>query len=791
MMKALTRKLTREIYHAKGLLGAITSIIVVGVTCYVALQSSYRNLSFAKRDYHRQCRMPDFWIDLKKTPNGEVNRIAEIEGVSEVRSRISFAASVDIEDSIEPVNGLVLSLPDAEEPVLCGVVLRQGDYFSPQSANEVIVNESFARAHHLYPGQKIHLLMNNRRQELRIVGTALSSEFTYLLGPGALVPDPLRFGVFYIKRSFAEEVYDFAGASNQIVGRFAPDSRGEVDTVLDEAEARLEPFGVFGTTPLRLQASNQFLSNEISSLGAFSTVIPMIFLAVAAVILNVLLTRVARQQRVVVGTLKALGYTNTQVFTHFVLFGLSVGFAGGLIGSLLGYLASTGMTSVYRYYMEFPDLTSRVYVGVMTIGMTVSLLCAVAGALYGAITMLRLQPAEAMRPEPPRSGGAIFLERFGWFWHRLSAPWRMALRTVVRQRVRSLAAVFASMMGAGLLVTGFMMQQSQNYLLEFQFYRTSRSDLDVTFKDEHGRDALDEIAALPGVDHAEPMLDVACTFKNGRYERKGGITGLASDARLTTPRDAAGETLDIPTHGLLLTKRLAEILHVQPGDTVTITPVQGEREPKRLVVRGIADSYMGLAAYANIEYLSSVINEAYVMTGAQLQIDPAQKRALFLELKNTPSIQSTTLRANIVRNVEKVLLENQMVTITAIVSFAGIVFFGSIVSASFVNLAERQREVATFRALGYSIWQIGGVFLRESMLTNLVGTLLGLPIGYGLVVLTTVSYNNDLIRLPVVTAPWIWAVTFLLSISFALIAHAVVQWQIYRMNILEALKVKE
>ena len=108
-----------------------------------------------------------------------------------------------------------------------------------------------------------------------------------------------------------------------------------------------------------------------------------------------------------------------------------------------------------------------------------------------------------------------------------------------------------------------------------------------------------------------------------------------------------------------------------------------------------------------------------------------------------------------------------------------------------VNLAERQREVATFRALGYSAWQIGSMFLRENLLTNLTGALLGLPVGWGLTWLTAVSYNNDLIRLPVVSAPWVWWTTLGFAVLFALAAHAVVQASLSRMDYLEALKVKE
>ncbi|MEX0818533.1 MAG: FtsX-like permease family protein, partial [Pirellulaceae bacterium] len=574
----------------------------------------------------------------------------------------------------------------------------------------------------------------------------------------------------------------------------APEARAGVDEILNRAERLLEPYGVFATTPLDLQQSDQFLSNEIKGLGEIATVIPSIFLVVAALVLNVLITRMARRQRVVVGTLKAIGYYDHQIFWHFLMYGLFVGVLGGLLGSVLGYLSSTGMTAVYQWFFEFPDLRSEFFWYTHAIGMSVSVGCAVLGGLRGSRAMLKLQPAEAMRPEPPKRGGRVWLERIlGPAWQRLGASWRMVFRSLLRHRTRTTTGVFAAMMGAGLLVTGFMMTEAQDYLLSFQFYRTARSDVDVTFESEQGRDALAEMRRLRGVDYAEPLLNVACDFVNGPYQRKGAITGLVTDARLTVPYDSGGRQIRIPESGVVLTKRLAELLHVRAGDRLTMIPVKGERRPVEISVRQIADSYMGLSAYAEIEYLSQLVGESFVMSGAQLTTvrDPTQLDALYRELRQKPNIQGVQSRRAMIKQVTETLLQNQFVFIGILVLFSGIIFFGSIVNSSMVNLAERQREVGTFRALGYSEWQIGSMYLRENLLTNITGTLLGLPAGWGLTWLTAVSYNNDLIRLPVVSAPWVWWTTLVVALFFALAAHAVVQWTLSRMDFLEALKVQE
>jgi len=792
-VSVLNRKLGRELKASWGLLLAITSIIAVGVACLISMGSAYNNLGEAKRRYYAQCRMADFSIELTKVPLAELAPLAEMPGITEIRPRIQFFVTVDLDGTNKPLNGLVLSLPDRREPILNDVVLRQGGYFTDTRKNEVIVNDAFAREHKLHPGMWIHLVLNNRRQELFIVGTAISSEFVYLLGPGAIVPDPEHFGVFYLKQTYAEDVFDFDGAANQVLGRLAPGLRDRPQVLLRKAEDLLSPYGVFSSTPLADQPSNKYLSQEIQGLRSFGIVMPLIFLAVAALVLNVLLTRLAELQRTVVGTLKALGYSDWQVFVHFLKYGLSVGVTGGVLGCALGYWLAGGMTVQYRQFFEFPELKNRFYPGMMVVGLLISVICAIVGSLRGTRAVVRLAPAEAMRPKPPKQGGAVLLERVGWLWKRLSSGWRMVLRGVIRNRVRTAAGIFAATMGASILVSTFMMVEATNFLIDFQFEQILRSDIDLTFKDERGEEALLEAGRLPGVDRAEPLLHVGCTFFNGPYRKKGGVTGLARGAQLTVPRDLRGRPVRVPSAGLAMSRKLAEILHVRRGQTIDFRPVKGLRRLHRVRVVEISDSYLGTAVYADIQYLSRLIGEQFAITGVQLATDrnPDHRQALYRQLKQMPALQAVNTRADMVTCLEETVIQNMWVFIGLLVLFAGVVFFGSILNSSLVSLAERAREVATLRVLGYGPWQIGSLLLRESMIVTLLGTLLGMPIGYGLSVLVAVAYDSEMFRFPVVSSAGTWIWTAVLAIAFGLIAHLLVQRTVHRMDWLEALKAEE
>ncbi len=437
-----------------------------------------------------------------------------------------FQVTADLENAIKPIAGQVLSLPDQPAPVINNILLRSGTYFSEERKEEVIINDAFARAHGLKPGDSLHLLLNNRRQKLTIAGTAISAEYVYIVSPGSFIPDPETYGVFYLKQSFAEEVFDFEGASNQIVGLLSPDVGERPDRLLDEIERRLDAYGVFSTTPRRDQPSHLFLMSEIDGLRVQATIVPGIFLGVAALIINVLMMRIADHQRTIVGTLKALGYSNRQLIAHFIKFGLAIGSLGGLLGVTGGYVIAGALTRLYVQFYEFPRLINQPYWAIVASGLAISIFFSAAGTLRGIRMILKLAPAEAMRPKPPAKGHRTLVERIRPLWTHLDFRWQMVLRGVFRQRMRTLVGVLASAAGASLLLVTFHLHDAVHEMIEFQFDKVLLSDFDLSFKDERDIGALYEAQRLPGVDFVEPQFSVGCTFRHGRYEKQGGITGL-------------------------------------------------------------------------------------------------------------------------------------------------------------------------------------------------------------------------------------------------------------------------
>jgi len=802
-MPVLNRKLVRDTLASAGTLVTVIAIMAVGTGVFVGMRLAQRILSASQLDYYRSSRFADFWVDVKKAPLTATEPIALLPGIEAIDTRVVFDVIVDVPGEIQPISGRLISAPARGfDKTINGIVLVRGSGFSDDREEEVILGEAFAREHGLSPGDRVSLILNARMETFTIVGTAISPEYVYMVrGVGDFIPDPRHFGILYVKEDFARRALDFQDATNQIVGRFVEgpagagfdsaqaEARGTL--LLDRIERMLEPYGVVAAFLRERQASHRFLSDEIRSLGITAWIMPTIFLFVAALVLNVVMSRLAERQRTIIGTLKALGYSDRQVLGHFLSFGLLTGLAGGLAGCVAGLLLARGMIEIYKGFFQFPRFEFRVDADLLAIAVGMGIAFGIAGTVKGVHRVLRLQPAEAMRPRPPERGGAVFLERFPRLWRALGFRTHVALRGMARNPGRTLTGMIASTLSAAIILIALGLSESVRFLLDFQFERVLHSDVDIGMQEERSIAAVFEAHDLPGVDRAEPVLGVTCDLRRGRESRRLAITGLSPDHRLTTPVAADLQPIDIPEQGLVLTRKLAEIFSVNVGDTLDLTPVRGRRRTMAVPVGAVVEGLVGLECYADIRYLSRILGETVAVNGLQMTVDPARMPELFRTIKRLPNAQGLSIRANTRDNIRDTFVRTMSFSITSIIIFAGIIAFGSVLNASLIEIGDRMRDIATFRVLGYKPGQIAAIFFRQNLVVLVVGLTLGLPLGYGLSLLIARAYNTELFRMYVAISCRSVLATALLSLLFVLVAQVVVYRQVSRLDWLEAVKVKE
>lgn len=306
VISPLRRKTLRELRRLWPQVLAIALALASGVATMILGNGAYSSLSETRARYYDTYRFADVFADVTRAPRALMGEIRSIDGVLAAEARIVNLGLLDLPDMAEPGTILMVSLPEGGAGGLNRLHLRQGRFPAPQSAREIVVSEGFATAHRLRPGSPLAVMMNGQRRELVVTGIALSPEFIYALGPGEMMPDPRRYGIAWLPRSSLEAAYDLDGAFSNVALKLAPGAAE--DRVIEALDRLTAPYGGVGASGRGDQISHAFLDAELKQLSAMVKVLPPIFLLVAAMLVNMTLSRLITLEREQIGLLKAIAY---------------------------------------------------------------------------------------------------------------------------------------------------------------------------------------------------------------------------------------------------------------------------------------------------------------------------------------------------------------------------------------------------------------------------------------------------------------------------------------------------
>ncbi len=793
--RPLVKKMLRDLRARWIALPGLVAILALGVGLFVGMGAVYRDLDGARARYYEQYRLADFSIDLKRAPASVIDEIREIPNIRALRGRVSMSVLVEVPDRSDPITGHILSIPATRSSIVNDLRLTQGAWFSGENRKEVILDDAFARANNIQPGARIKVSLLDEQHDLLVVGAAMAPEFVYVLPPGGgFAPDPARYGALYAPTAFLQEACDLDGAFNQIVGQALQTSPADLEIVLDRLEARLEPYGVTTKTPGHERPSTRFIADELQGIRISLVIVPEMFLAVVALALHILVGRIVMQQRGVIGTLKALGYSNAAVTRHFLGFGLFIGGLGGLSGLAAGYGLQNLYIMMYRTFFAIPDINPHFYLDIYLGAVLISVGFASLGIIGAVRRAARLNPAAAMRPPPPEQGRSIFMESIPFVWSRLSFRSKMILRSIFRNPIRSGASVLAAMLSTSIVVLALCNQDALDYMMEYQFEKIMRQDLSIALRDPVGRSLVTEVTRLPTIRVGEPELGVPCEMINGPYEKRTALIGLPAANWLQTPLDDQDTPIRPPESGLILTQKLAEILHVCAGESLTLRPLIAERRKVQAPIVAVVDSYMGLSAYGRIDYISRLLGEEWVANTVHALAetgDAPLSNELLREIKRRPGIIGISERERAFRLLEDNFGDTMKASMGALIFFAGMLAFGSILNTALVSLSERERDIGSLRVVGYSPFQVTQIVAGESILVNSVGIVAGLGLGILFQYLLVTAYNTEMYRFPFVIYPDRLAQSAAWMIGFVLLAQGVVYRLVRSLDWLEALKIKE
>ncbi|MEL7054457.1 MAG: FtsX-like permease family protein [Cyanobacteria bacterium J06588_5] len=259
--------------------------------------------------------------------------------------------------------------------------------------------------------------------------------------------------------------------------------------------------------------------------------------------------------------------------------------------------------------------------------------------------------------------------------------------------------------------------------------------------------------------------------------------------RLLLDRDR--QPVRLPAQGIVLSQKLADILHVQLGDTLTLEVLEGARPTRQVNVSGIFDELVGLSAYMDIHSLNQLMREGTTLSGAYLMVDKQQQKQLYQQLKQTPAVASVSLRETIIQQFEEIIGGSMAGFNTVLVGFASVIAFGVVYNATRIALSERSRELATLRIIGFTRGEIAFILLGEQFVLLCLAIPLGFAIGFGMVVWLTQLYDWELFRFPLVVTPASYAFALVVICFSALVSGWIIRRQLDRLDLVAVLKTRE
>ena len=787
-MKALGRKALRDLWLMRGQALAIALVIASGIAMLVMSQATLDSLRNTSATLYQAYRFSDVWSHLKRAPQNAADRLRELPGVSEVETRTFASAKVDLPGFDESISASVISLPGSGQPRQNRLHLRTGRLFLPDSAGEMLISDAFAQAHQLSPGHKLRLTINGRSQWLTIVGIATSPEYLQQVNPATGLPDYKRFVIVWMPEHALQAAMNMDGAFNQVALKLAAHARErEVIEAVDTALLRYGGQGAFGRID---QPSYRALRDELQSLATMAHMFPTIFLGVAAFLLNVVFKRLIGMQRDQVAILKAFGYTTHQIALHYSLIATLICIVGSLLGIALGAWLGTHLTLIYQEHFRLPVLHFSINLSVVLAGMGVSLLAALAGAGYSVYAAAGEPVAQAMRAPAPERFGRTLAERLG-IWRWLSQPTRIIWRQLERKPGKALFSIVGLALAGGIVIMADFQTSAITHMIDTEYRLARHYDISATLIDARPYQAVHELRALPGVHHAEGIRVVGARLYKDNRRQLTSLQGLPAHSALRRLVNTELQPVQLAPHGLVLNSYLAEQMQVGVGDWIWVEVMEGRRQMLHLPIAQLVHTYLGVDAYMNLDALNRALGDGHVINRAFLTADSKAIASIQRALDKRPYVASSESRLSAVRSFFDTIAKTSNIFTWVAVLMGMVINFGVVYNSSRIALAERARELASLRILGFTQGEVSYILLGEQALLVLVAIPLGFVAGNALAWLMVQGMQSEYYRIPVALPPSSYAFSALVTAVSAVASALAVQWRIRQLDLIGVLKTRE
>lgn len=747
---------------------AILIICSLAVILYMGLDATWRGLDIDLDRQFEQSSMADLWV-RGEISDRSLRDIAALPGVTAAQRRVAVALESDTLEE-DPKISLIASEGEA---AVCVPLLREGRL--PERRGECMLGERFAKAHGLKTGDTLALKDGDRRLDLSITGLGLMPEYVVSSEGDELSPSAKRMGYAFVTR----ETLDYLPYT-EAVARLAADADAEAvrealqALFADTRTVVISRDDIFGI---------KMATEEAQQIRAMGAIFPLIFFLIAALITWTTMNRLVESQRLQIGSLFAIGYTRGELLRHYAGYGMLIA-AGGILIGLVG--ARFGLASIIMYFLtasySMPDAEPFISPAAAAIVGLALMLMTGGASVLSARRELAEAPASLLRPKPPGRGKRVLLENVKWLWRRIPFSDKMVMRNLFRSPVRLLMGLAGAIGCSALMLAGFGLQNSMDYVLLTHYTRTMHYDARVTLSGAaapgYGRVLAQRAGAA---DYEEEMIASAEALMPEGWRMKQ-LYVLADDHQMIALTDETGAPLTLPKKGVALTRKAADDFKLDVGGTLLLRN-PGGRTIEAAVVR-IVDLqlnqgvYMTRSAFEDLglrPYLPSHV----LLAGGQM-IDTAQIAALD-GVRTVRTLQQE-------RDSGTATLEILNVIVLLMVLFSGALELVVFYNLGQLNFSERIRELATLRVLGFTKREMKKLVLLENIVMTVMGLPFGLMLGPPLLeVLLHYGLPNTIQFVSVISLES-WLLTPGVTLLFAMLVNNILGAKFKSINMVEALK---
>lgn len=785
-MTALSRKLLSDIRTLRMQILTMAVLVTCGVAVLVASWSSYESLQRARDNYYEHYQFADVFAEVTRGPNDLSERIQNLSGVDLAETRLLEAALIDITNQPEPALGQIVSwLPD---DLLNKIHLRSGRFPEVGSQIEILVHESFAEAHGLNVGDRLSITIKGQKENVLVSGIALSPEYVNAVSPLSPFPDNKHYGILWMHRKALSRIMNMEGAFNSLVLKLTP--RTSERDLLQRLDRILLPYGGLGSYGRDRQVSNMFVEDEISQQKSMASVMPGIFLLVAAFILHTVLSRLIGLQRTQIAALKSLGYDSLTLAVYYWKLVSVILVLGILPGLVLAQFIGQAYAHLYEQYFRFPSIDFNLSANSIYIGIAAGILPGWLASSLSLMAVFSLRPAEAMRPPAPAQFNHSIFERWKILAPR-STQSKMVFRNVVVRPWRSFLSILGLAAATGILINGSFWSDIIDYMIERQFYQISREDLEVHLIDPQGPEVLTEMRRIPGVLMAEGTRKMAVRLRYLNHKEDTVIQSFQNITAIRRILNKAGKPLRVPEGQVLLSKYFQDKLKLKRGDLVQFEIPEKTNPDFQATIFDFVDDVVGASVYANKMDLHRWLKETPNFNTIYLKILPEQAEKIYVLLKQRPEVAAIGVKQllfeSFIKNISSMILTFTAILVAFAVTITGAVLF----NMARINLSEKAWELASLKIIGFGEKEVFRVLFLEMGVYVLLALLPGLALGYGLSYLSTQWLHTSTFSYPLVIDIKTYALAVLIMITTYLATGLFLYQKVRGLIMTEALKARE